>query len=457
MVKKTDGSWRPCGDYRKLNKRTLPDAYPIPFVMDCTTVLHGKSVFSKVDLQRAYNQISVHPDDVPKTAIITPFGLFEFNMMTSGLCNAAQTMQRLMNSILMDFPFVYVYLDDLLIASSSEEEHLGHLEAVFKCLEEHGLSIKPEKCLFGQSSLDFLSHITKEGIRPLEAKVEAITNMPLPQTGKQLKGFIAAVNFYRRFIKGAVDSQRILNALIEGNVKNVKRPVNWSNEAEQAFIHCKQQLKNAAMLAYPAPIAQLSMQVDASDFAVGAVLNQEIDGTPQPLGYYSKALSSAQRNYSSYDRELTAIYQAIKYFKYMVEGRSFCVFTDHKPLVFAFDQNPEKANPRQLRQLDFVSQFTTDLRHIAGRDNVTADMLSRISALTTPIDFQRLAEAQKIDAELQQLLGSLQHSLRLSAIPIDGKQSLFCDISVPNTIRPFVPSQLRQAIMHQVHAQPAQW
>lgn len=131
----------------------------------------------------------------------------------------------------------------------------------------HGLVINPEKCLFGQTSLNFLGHlITKDGIKPLESKIEAIVNIPLPQTNKQLKGFIASVNFYRRFIQNAIDSQRILNALVEGNIKNDKRPVSWTEEARQAFNHCKQQLQNAAMFAYPSPDAQLSMQVDASDW-----------------------------------------------------------------------------------------------------------------------------------------------------------------------------------------------
>lgn len=134
--------------------------------MDCTAALYGKSIFAKIDLQSAYNQIPVHPDYVPKIAIITPFGLFEFNMMTFGLCNAAQ----IINSIMMDFSFVFVYLDDLLIASSSDEEHLRYLEAVFKRLVDHGQSIKLGKCLFGQTSLYFLGHrITQNGVKPLES------------------------------------------------------------------------------------------------------------------------------------------------------------------------------------------------------------------------------------------------------------------------------------------------
>lgn len=433
MVPKSDGSWRPCGDYRQLNKRTLPDRYPLPFLTDCTHILHGKSIFSKVDLQRAYNQVPVHPDDICKTAITTPFGLFEFNKMMFGLCNAAQTMQRLMNSILMDLPYVFVYLDDLLIASNTHQEHLVHLETVFQRLLDNGLAIKPEKCVFGKTTLDFLGYsISKEGIQPLASKVEALSRVLPPQTNKQLRGFVASLNFYKRFIKHAAESQRILTALVDGNIRNDKRPVAWTEEAKLAFVKCKQQLQNAAILAYPKSNATLSLQVDASDFAVGAVLNQLTGDHQQPLGFYSKSLTDAQRRYSAYDRELTAIYQAVLHFKDMLSGRDFSIYTDHKPLVFAFNQNPDKASPRQSRYLNIIGQYSTDIRHIAGIENVTADMLSRVANINSTVSFEQLAEAQKNDEETQRLLRTKSHSLKPTACATTDGLTLICDTSLPN-------------------------
>ncbi|KAL6483353.1 hypothetical protein MHYP_G00082250 [Metynnis hypsauchen] len=164
IVQKPGGGWRPCGDYRRLNDATTPDRYPIPNIQDFPAGLAGRIIFSKVDLVRGYHQVPVHPADVPKTAVITPFGLFEFLRMPFGLKNTAQMFQRLMDSILRDLPFLFVYLDDILVASVSRSEHLHHLRLLFERLSQHGLIINPAKCQFGLHTVDFLGHrITSSG------------------------------------------------------------------------------------------------------------------------------------------------------------------------------------------------------------------------------------------------------------------------------------------------------
>jgi hypothetical protein len=150
LVPKTGEEWRPCGDYRALNVRTCPDRYPVPHIQDFVQTLHGSSVFSTEDLVHAFNQIPVAKEDIPKTAITTPFGFFEFPFMTFGLRNAAQTFQRFMDEVLRGLDYCYVYIDDILIASSSVEEHIGHLRTVFQCLERFGIVVNPSKCVFGQ-------------------------------------------------------------------------------------------------------------------------------------------------------------------------------------------------------------------------------------------------------------------------------------------------------------------
>ncbi|GFV69567.1 transposon Tf2-11 polyprotein [Trichonephila clavipes] len=190
--------------------------------------------------------------------------------------------------------------------------------------------------------------------------------------------------------------------------KKDSKPLNWSSEAITAFQRCKQALVDAALLAHPSPSAPLALHVDASDYAIGGALHQVVDSEHQPLAFFSRKLTSSEKSYSAYDRELFAIYSAIRHFRYMLEARDFTVFTDHKPLTYAFRQKSDKCSPRQIRQLDFISQFTINIVHIPGSDNIAADVLSRVSAITFPsqIDYDCIAETQQTDQELHTLIAS---------------------------------------------------
>ena len=197
VVAKPGGGWRPCGDYRKLNAHTEDDRYPLPHIHSFTDATAGARVFSVVDLIRGYHQIPMSPEDVPKTAIVTPFGLFEFLRMPFGLKNSAQAFQRLMDGVLRGLPAVFVYLDDILIASPDLESHKRHLREVFKRLQDGGLAVNLKKCVLGQSEVTFLGHrISDAGVVPLPQKVEAIQKMPRPETKVNLQRFLGCINYY---------------------------------------------------------------------------------------------------------------------------------------------------------------------------------------------------------------------------------------------------------------------
>jgi cleavage and polyadenylation specificity factor subunit 1 len=257
--------------------------------------------------------------------VATPFGLFEFLRLPFGLRNTGSTFQRLLDRVLCGLPWCFWYLDDIIAASASREEHLVHLQQLFERLHQHNLVINAEKCVFGVAKVEFLGHeVTAQGARPLKSHVTALQNHPPPTNIQQLQAFLGLVNFYRRFVKGAARLLKPLTDCLLGG-KSSKDPVDQSAEFLVAVEAAKQAVAEAALLAHPINGAEICLMVDASDVHVGASLQQRTSSAApwQPLGFFSKKLEAAQQRYSAFDRELWACFAGIRHFRFMLEGRRF--------------------------------------------------------------------------------------------------------------------------------------
>ncbi|CAG9138302.1 unnamed protein product [Plutella xylostella] len=453
IVKKKDGGLRVCGDYRRLNSVTLPDRYPIPRIQDFTYQLNKSRVFSKLDLKMAYYWIPLSKEDAEKTAITTPFGLFEFNCMTFGLRNASQTFQRFMHEVLRGTEGCFCFVDDILLHSEDEEQHRALLERVLERLDKYGVTLNVNKCEFGQEKLNFLGYeVSAEGIRPTEERIKAISTFPKPKTVVELRRFLGILNFYRECLPRQAEQQSALNKHLHNRKKNDKTPIEWTPESDSAFEKCRQSILEATTLSYPVHGSSLGLMTDASDLSLGAVLQQRVNGVWRPLAFFSKAMSETQRRYSVYDRELLAMYTAVKHFRRLIEGCDVTIYTDHKPLTYAMSRPASSSDtPRRERQLHFVSQFCTKIEYVKGEDNAVADSLSRIEEIACPsaIDYNKLAADQSSDEELRKIRS--QSNLMFTDVALPGlSHTITCETSTA-TPRPYLPPAYRGAAFKAQH------
>ena len=374
VVKKKDNTNRICVDYRKLNKLTVFDPEPMPTAEHLFQKLNGDKYFTRIDLSKGYWQISIPEEDIPKTAFVTPDGSYEFLKMPFGMINSAATLKRAMKKLLHGMDNVEFYWDDILVHTRTWEEHIKILQELFTRLLAAGMTIRPTKCLFGVNAVDFLGHRLEGGLIGLhQDNVAKIRDAPRPTTKKQIRSFMGLAGYYRDYIPSFA---ALAAPLTDPTRKGQPNKVEWGEAQEKAYQSIKALLTKEPILRLPDPEKTYFLRTDASDSGIGAVLMQEHDGKLFPVCYGSKKLSSAERNYSTIEKECLAIVWGFKRFHLYLYGVPFVLQTDHEPLKYI--NSAKFANGRLMCWAMFLQSYNFRVEAIKGSENVGADYLSGV-------------------------------------------------------------------------------
>ena len=366
FVKKKDGSLCLCIDYRQLNKVTIRNQYPLPRIDDLFDQLQGAKVFSKMDLRSGYHQLKVRREDVPKTAFRTRYGHYEFLVMPFSLTNAPAAFMDLMNRVFGPY-LVIVFIDDILIYSSSKEEHTEHLRIVLQTLTEHHLYAKFIKCQFWLDRVTFLGHVVStEGISVDPQKIEAIVDWKPPTNVTEVRSFLGLTGYYRKFVDGFSKIATTLTKLTRKEEKFI-----WSEACQNSFDELKQRLTTAPVLTLPSGSEGFTVYCDASRQGLGCVLMQR----DRVIAYASRQLKKYEGNYPTHDLELAAVVFALRIWRHYLYGVPCRIFTDHKSLQYLFSQ--KDLNMRQRRWIELIKDYDCTIEYNPGKANVVADALSR--------------------------------------------------------------------------------
>lgn len=383
MVKKGDGSWRFCVNYKRLNAVSVPDAYPLPYVSSILDKLRDARYLTTLDIKSAYWQIPVAKESRPCTAFTVPNrGLFQFKRMPFGLHSAPATWQRLADTVLKTDleSYVFIYLDDLIVCTSSFEEHLEVLKTVLGRLKEAGLTLNREKCVFCRPELRYLGYcVNSSGLLVDPDKIEAILRIPSPKNVKEVRQIVGLASWYRRFIPAF---STVCDPLTKLTRKNV--PFQWDDTCEEALNRLKQYLVSAPILACPDFDIPFIVETDASDFGLGAVLVQRHNDEEKVICYLSRSLTKQERKYSAVEKECLAVLFAVEKLRPYIEGTKFTVVTDHYSLKWLFNIN----NPsgRIARWALRLQQYDFDVVHRPGKNHLVPDALSRSVPVVDVID-----------------------------------------------------------------------
>ena len=385
VLKGDKKSIRICGDFRMtVNPVSKLDRYPLPKVEDLFAMLRKGKVFSKIDLSNAYQQLLLDDQSKKYLVINTQKGLFRYTRLPFGVSSAPGIFQRVMETVLKGVKNVAVYLDDILVAGASVDEHLTSLEAVFARLEEAGLHVKFSKCEFMKPSVTYLGHVIDEnGLHPVEGKVKAIREAPEPSSVTELKSYLGLLTYYGKFLPNMSSTLAPLYALLRKD-----EPWVWRDEHQKAFDLSKSALTSSSFLTHFDPSLPLILACDASGYGIGAILSHRFpDGTEKPIGYASRTLNKSERNYSQIEKEgLSCIFGIKKFHAYLL-GHTFELVTDHKPLLSLFKESAKfnsQVSARIKRWALFLLAYEYTMTFRCTTEHLNADALSRLPLPVTP-------------------------------------------------------------------------
>ena len=371
LARKKDGTLRFCVDFRRVNDVTKKEVHPLPRIDETLDMLGGAKWFSTLDLASGYWQVEMEPEHKEKTAFSTPFGTYQFKVMPFGLSNAPSTFQKLMEMVLagLHWTTCLVYLDDIVIFSTTVEQHLSRLRDVLARLKKAGLKLKPSKCHILKKCVHYLGHIVSaDGVKVDDDKIKCVVEWPTPVNLEELRRFLGIASYYRKFIKGFAHIAAPLHALTEK-----LKPWEWTGLCEEAFVQLKTKLSSPPILSFPQFNMEFTVDCDASLEGLGAVLSQENDRCV--VAYASRVLTKQERQYCATRREMLALVWAIQYFKPYLWGRPFRVRTDHSALKWL--KNFKDPHGQVARWLEILSEYDFTVEHRPGLKHGNADALSR--------------------------------------------------------------------------------